>query len=258
MSAALEIAGLSAGYGDRAVVADLTLQPLAVGHVTSLVGPNGAGKSTLLRAIAGLLPARGSVRFDGLELNGLGFAQRARRVAYMPQTLPQDVALTVLETVIAALEASPPEQGTRRAAERAMAALERVGAADLALKRLDRLSGGQRQIAGLAQAIARRPRILLLDEPTSALDLRHQIEVLTLARDYAREEQAVVVLVLHDLQAAARASDHMVVLSQGAVRVEGAPADALTADILAEVWQVRARVQPDADGRPHLLVDGVL
>lgn len=258
MSGRLEITALAAGYGDRAVVQGLDLQPLEAGRVTSLVGPNGAGKSTLLRAIAGLLPARGSIRFDGQELNGLGFAQRARQVAYMPQTLPQDMALSVLETVIAALEASPSQQGSRHAAEQALAALERVGAADLALKRLDRLSGGQRQIAGLAQAIARRPRVLLLDEPTSALDLRHQLEVLTLARDYAREENAVVVLVLHDLQAAARASDHMVVLSQGAVRIEGAPGDALTAETLAEVWRVRARVENSADGSPHLLVEGVL
>jgi iron complex transport system ATP-binding protein len=255
---ALHVEGVTAGYGERPVIAGLDLQPLKAGHVTALVGPNGAGKSTLLRAVAGLLPARGTVRFDDRMLSGLGFAERARHVAYMPQTLPQDVALTVLETVVAALEASPSAQGAGQAVETAMAALERVGAADLALKRLDRLSGGQRQIAGLAQAMVRKPRILLLDEPTSALDLRHQLEVLNLAQDYARQEEAVVVLVLHDLQAAARASDHMVVLSNGAVRIEGAPGEALTADILAEVWQVRARMESFADGRPHLLVDGVI
>lgn len=254
---ALQITNLSAGYGQRAVVSDLTLSPWRAGHVTSLVGPNGAGKSTLLRAVAGLLPAKGSVQFDGQALDAMGFATRARHVAYMPQTLPQDVALTVLETVVAALEASPSGQASAHAVEQAMDALERVGAADLALKRLDRLSGGQRQIAGLAQAMVRKPRVLLLDEPTSALDLRHQLEVLGLARDYARQENAVVVLVLHDLQAAASVSDHMVVLADGALQVEGPPAQALTAEVLADVWQVRARVEATGSGL-QLLVDGVI
>lgn len=255
--AALQVRGLSAGYGERAVVSGLDLAPWAAGRVTALVGPNGAGKSTLLRAIAGLIPSKGTVRFGDLELNALSVAGRAKHVAYMPQTLPQDVALTVIETVVAALEASPAASGELHAAEQAMAALERVGAADLAMKRLDRLSGGQRQIAGLAQALVRRPRILLLDEPTSALDLRRQFEVLTLARDYARTEDAVVVMVLHDLQTAARAADHMVVLSDGAAWIEGAPAQAMTPETLAQVWQVRGRVRDQDDGL-HLTVDGVI
>lgn len=260
MTAALHITGMTVGYRDRAVVTDLSLAPLVAGEVAALVGPNGAGKSTLLRAIAGLQPASGSLRLGDIRLEALSIGERARHVTYMPQTLPQDVALTVLETVIAALEASPPETRDldRSAAETAMAALQRVGAADLAGRRLDRLSGGQRQIAGLAQAIVRRPRVLLLDEPTSALDLRHQLQVLTLARDYARQEQAVVVLVLHDLQAAARISDRIVVLAAGRVHAEGSPAEAITPDVLAQVWQVRARVEPCARGLLQVMVDDIL
>lgn len=254
----LTVEALTVRYGDRTILRDLSLQPLHAGHVTSLVGPNGAGKSTLLRAVAGLLPATGQVRLGDVVLSGLSVAERARHVAYMPQTLPHDVALTVLETVIAALEASPSAVGAQRAEQRALAALERVGAQDLALKRLDRLSGGQRQIAGLAQAIVREPRVLLLDEPTSALDLRHQLEVFRLAQAYARDNAAVVVIVLHDLQAAARVSDHMVVLTQGRVRVEGAPNVAITPTTLADVWQVRARVEPCQQGQIQVMVDDVL
>ena len=254
----LSIEGLTVRYGERVILPDLTLQPLRAGHVAALVGPNGAGKSTLLRAIAGLTPAEGRVRLDDLELSRMSVAERARHVAYMPQTLPQDVALTVLETVIAALEASPSAPGLHQAEERALAALERVGALDLAMKRLDRLSGGQRQVAGLAQAIVREPRVLLLDEPTSALDLRHQLEVFRLAQAYARENDAIVVIVLHDLQAAARVSDHVVVLAQGRVQVEGAPQAAITPAVLAEVWQVRARVEPCRQGQIQVMVDDVL
>lgn len=255
----LVLSRVVAGYGDRTVIDGLDLAVLAPGTVTALVGPNGAGKSTLLRAVAGLTPARGSIRLDEVELTGLSFQARARHVAYMPQTLPEGVALTVLETVMAAYEASPAAaSGDAPADEIALAALRRVGAAELAMRRLDRLSGGQRQIAGLAQALVREPRVLLLDEPTSALDLRHQLEVLELARAYAHERRAVVVMVLHDLQAAARVADRVVVLAEGRVAADGAPADAITPRVLADVWQVRARVETCAQGTLQVLVDAVL
>ncbi len=254
----LSVQNLTVGYRDRTVISGLSLEPVAAGQVVSLVGPNGAGKSTLLRAIAGLTPAKGDVRLGDLNLAAMSISERARHVAYMPQTLPQDVALTVLETVIAALEASPVAGSHAHSAELAMQALVKVGASELASRRLDRLSGGQRQIAGLAQAMVRRPKVLLLDEPTSALDLRHQLDVLTLARTYARENDAVVIMVLHDLQSAARASDHIVVLSDGAVKIEGAPQDAITPQVLADVWQVQARVENCERGLIQVMVDAVL
>ena len=142
----------------------------------------------------------------------------------MPQTLPQRVALTVLEAVIAALRASPLADRDRPADERAtraVAVLERVGIADLALEPLDHLSGGQRQLASLAQAIVREPAVLLLDEPTSALDLRHQVVVMTLVREFAAEGR-IVIVVVHDLSLAARWADQVVVLEQG--RAVGPPA----------------------------------
>jgi iron complex transport system ATP-binding protein len=256
----LQVTALSAGYGGKRIVDAIDLPPLAAGTTTSLVGPNGAGKSTLLRAIAGLIPAVGSVRLDNEELNGAPLRQRARRVAYVPQALPQGVGLSVLETVIAALEASAPDETALLgdAASQALAALREVGAEDLALQRIDQLSGGQKQLAGLAQALVRRPKVLLLDEPTSALDLRHQHEVLDLARLYARQRGAVVVMVLHDLQAAARASDQLLVLSHGRLAATGAPSDAITPAMLAEVYQVRARVEPCSQGMIQVLVDAVL
>ena len=254
----LDIKPLNVAFGSRSILPDLSLDTLEAGKVISLVGPNGAGKTTLMRAIAGLVPSTGDMKLGDLDLGTLTIAERARHIAYMPQNLPQDVALTVLETVIASLEASPAAIGLARAEERAIAALERVGAAELALKRLDRLSGGQRQMAGLAQAMVREPRVLLLDEPTSALDLRHQLEVFSLARDYAREQQAIVIMVLHDIQAAARISDEIVILAQGQVKAQGIPQSAITPERLADVWQVRARVAPCDQGYLQIMVDEVL
>jgi len=257
----LVVQGLSAGYGGRAIVEGLSLPPLAAGEVVSVVGPNGAGKSTFLRALAGLIPAHGSIRLDEIELTGLSLADRAKRVTYMPQTLPQGVALTVLETVVAAIRATPLGGAAFtdvQAVERAYEVLQRIGAEALAGQRLDRLSGGQKQLAGLAQALAREPRLLLLDEPTSALDLYYQLRVLDLAREAAAERGMTVMIVLHDLQAAARVSDRIAVMARGRLAAFGAPDEAVTPDILAQVYRVSARVQRCERGVLQVLIDDVL
>ncbi len=259
MTGGLHVNGLSAGYRDRRVIEHLSLPPIRPGETVALLGPNAAGKSTLLRALAGLAPATGSIRLDGAELNDLPLADRAKAVTYMPQTLPKGVALTVLETVIGALEASPTGQaGGGDSAERAMAVLGRVGIDALAMRGIDELSGGQRQLAALAQALVRSPRLLLLDEPTSALDLNHQVRVLDLVRSLVRERGMIAMLVLHDLQAAARVSDRVVVLSDGRVTAVGAPEEAITPGVLADVWRVQARIDRCDRGSLRVMIDDIL
>lgn len=257
-SQALTIAGLSAGYRNRPVLRDLHLAPLKPGKVTALVGPNAAGKSTLLRSLAGLVRAVGSIRLGERELNTLGLAERAQHVAYMPQTLPQNAELSVLEGVIGALRASPLadfDGGGPATRRRAVGVLDRLGILDLAMEGISRLSGGQRQLASLAQAIVRAPQLLLLDEPTSALDLRHQLDVMTIVRALAGEGR-IVVMVLHDLTLAARWADHLVVLDRGAVAAEGPPEEALSPSILSAVYGVEARVERCSRGRLQIMVDG--
>ena len=125
-------------------------------------------------------------------------------------------------------------------------------------RRLDRLSGGQKQLAGLAQALAREPRLLLLDEPTSALDLHYQLRVLDLAREAAAERGMTVMIVLHDLQAAARVSDRIAVMAKGRLVAFGAPDEAVTPEILGEVYRVSARVQRCDRGVLQVMIDDVL
>ena len=257
----LTISGLDAGYGGQPIISGFNLPPLTAGEVVSVVGPNGAGKSTLLRSLAGLIPAHGSIRLDEVELTRLSLADRAKRVTYMPQTLPQGVALTVLETVVASIRATPLRGAVytdAQAAERAYEVLQRINAEALAGQRLDRLSGGQKQLAGLAQALAREPRLLLLDEPTSALDLHYQLRVLDLAREAAAERGMTVMIVLHDLQAAARVSDRIAVMAKGKLVAFGTPEEAITPDILAEVYRVTARVQRCDRGALQVMIDDVL
>lgn len=258
----LVVTGLSAGYPRRPVLRNLTLPTLTAGSTVALVGPNGAGKSTLLRALAGLVPATGSIRLDGSELVHARLRDRARKIAFMPQSLPERVALTVLEGVMSAIHASPLGHPGLDAPpdvqHQAIAALERVGVADLALEPLDRLSGGQRQLASLAQAIARAPRLLLLDEPTSALDLRHQVTVMSLVRELAAEgDGRVVVVVVHDLNLAIRWADTVVVLDGGAVRASGPIEEAVSPEVLRDVYGVDARVERCSRGRLHVMVDGI-
>lgn len=257
----LKVSGLKAGYRGHDIIHGLDLPEIASGEVLSLLGPNAAGKSTLLRALAGLLPARGSVMLGETELLGLTLAEHARRVTYMPQTLPQQVALSVLETMVSALRASPLDgldTTTDAVVKRAVGVLERMGIGHLAMRGLDELSGGQRQLASLAQALVREPRVLLLDEPTSALDLNYQLRVMKLVREVAAERRMIVVMVLHDLALAARWSDRVVLLSQGAVKATGSPVEAITPAILAEVYGVSARVEHCSHGTLQILVDDVV
>lgn len=258
---ALQISDLHAGYRGRDIISGFDLAPVAPGEVVSLLGPNAAGKSTLLRALAGLLPARGSVTLGGTELIGLPLGDHARQVTYMPQTLPQQVALSVLEAMVSALRASPLDgldMTDDAVVRRAVRVLERIGIAHLAMRGLDELSGGQRQLASLAQALVREPRVLLLDEPTSALDLNYQLRVMKLVREVASERGMIVVMVLHDLALAARWSDRVVLLSRGRIAATGAPEEAITPAILAEVYGVCARVERCTHGTLQILVDDVV
>lgn len=260
MTPHLTVSNLVAGYRKRPVIRGLTLPPIRPGEVTALVGPNAAGKTTLLRALAGLIPASGSIRLGERELLPLGPAARAAITGFMPQSLPQRAALTVLEGVIAAFRASPPdiaaEPSQQLVHERAIAILDRLGIVGIALERLDQLSGGQRQLASLAQALVREPQVLLLDEPTSALDLRHQVQVMKVVRSVAADGK-VVVAVLHDLALAARWADTVVVLHQGALHAIGTPHDAMTVEMLADVYGVRARIELSGDGSLLISADDV-
>ena len=249
----LRIDNVSLHYGARPILRGLTLPDLRAGEVTVLAGPNAAGKSTLLRAIAQLAPYRGQITLDGEDLARMPIRRRARLIGVMPQALPSGSSLVVLESVIAALRAGSDAFAAQTDAQ-AMAVLERLGIADLAMEPLDQLSGGQRQMVSLAQAIVRDPRVLLLDEPTSALDLARQVRLLRELRALAAEGR-IVVAVLHDLGLAAQWADRIVMLHRGHLHAHGQPATVLTPDLLAQVYGVRARVERCSQGRITVLID---
>ena len=235
------------GYDERVVVRDLTLG-VPEGKVTSVVGPNGCGKSTLLRSLARLMkPRGGAIYLDGDAISKLPTREVARRLGILPQSPAAPEGLTVREL---AAQGRYPHQGWLRqwskadegAVEKAM---ETTGVLGLAGRPLDTLSGGQRQRAWISMALAQETGTLLLDEPTTFLDMAHQLEVLELLERLNREEGRTILMVLHDLNNAARYSDHIVALKEGRVFDAGAPRDVVTPDLLKEVFGVEADVIPD-------------
>lgn len=247
----LSIDELYVAYGARAVIQGLSLPPLPSGSLVALVGPNGAGKSTLLRALAGLEPMKGSVTLDGIDVTQLNFAERARRLSYMPQQLPPGIALGVLESIIVGLRVG----GAEHPAALAFEALRQLGIEHLAERGLDALSGGQKQLVALAQLLARNPQVLLLDEPTSALDLHYQLRVMDAVRQRVQAQRLLAIAVLHDINLAASRADTLVMLDRGRVVACGTPEDVLRPALLAEVYGVQARVERCSRGRLQVLVD---
>jgi iron complex transport system ATP-binding protein len=255
---ALQVRGLSVGYKGRAVLHGIDLPDIEPGQIVALVGPNGAGKSTLLRSLAGLLKANGEVRLGTLELLSCHRRERAAVLGFMPQSVPGGIELSVLETLLGALRGADTTvfSGNPQSQQaKAFAVLEQLGILALALKPLDSLSGGQKQMVSLAQAVIREPRLLLLDEPTSALDLRHQNDVMETVRQLA-DQGRIVVVVLHDLGLAARWADRIMVLQQGRLHTAGTPEQTLTPAMLEQVYRVRARVERCSQDRVQIHVDG--
>ena len=229
--------GIRAGYREREVLRGVDLVAPA-GEVVALIGPNGAGKSTLLRVLGGLLrPSSGSVTIDGVDVAALDRRAIARHIAVVPQVFETLFPFTVREIVALGRTSRLGALGTlgsddARAIDRA---LDDIGATELADRRIDRVSGGERQRAVLAMALAQEAGVLLLDEPTAHLDPAHQIGTVRRVAELARERGVVAVAVLHDLNLAALA-DRVVVLDAGRIVADGPPAAALAADVVARVF----------------------
>ncbi|GAA5231508.1 ABC transporter ATP-binding protein [Verticiella sediminum] len=255
----LEIQHLAVAYGSRRVIPDLSVAGLREGTVTSLLGPNGSGKSTLLKALAGLTRiAEGRVVLDGEDLTRASFELRARKVVYLPQSLPAAVHLRVFESVLVAANASVAGAGRGEVGiAEVQALLDRLGVGHLAMRFIDELSGGQKQLVGLAQALIRRPRLLLLDEPLSALDLNYQFHVMDLLAQETRENDLITVIVLHDLNIALRHTDHALMIRSGALLAEGSPAQVVTSQTLAAVYGVDGRVEACSRGYLQVVIDGL-
>ncbi|WP_046502684.1 ABC transporter ATP-binding protein [Streptomyces odonnellii] len=250
--------GLTLAYEDRTVVHELELA-VPDGQVTVIVGPNACGKSTTLRALGRLLkPRGGSVLLDGTELARIPTKRIARSIGLLPQSPVAPEAITVADLV--ARGRQPHQHWWQQWSdedERAVTeAMTRTNVSALADRPVDELSGGQRQRVWIAMALAQETDLLLLDEPTTFLDIAHQVEVLDLVRRLNHEQGRTVVIVLHDLNQAARYADHLVAMKSGRVIAEGTPGEVVTAELVREVFGLEAVVIPDPVTGSPLVVPG--
>lgn len=235
---------LQVGYGDRPVVEALDLR-IPDGRITALVGANGSGKSTILKAMSRLLmPKRGSVLLDGKSILQMPTREVAKRLAILPQHPTAPEGLTVGELVSYGRFPHQRGFGSLGREDHALIcwALEVTGMAEFRHRPIDEMSGGQRQRAWIAMALAQGTDILFLDEPTTFLDMAHQLEVLALLKRLNEEEGRTIVMVVHDLNHASLYAHHIVAIKDGNVIREGTPEQVITRETLHEVFGVEADV----------------
>ena len=237
----IELNRLSAGYGGEDVIKGVSLA-FRPGRVLALLGPNGCGKSTLLRTALGLNPkSGGAVLMDGAPIETLSPRERALRAAYLPQTRPAP-SISAYRMVLHGRfpHLSYPRRYRREDYEAADRALDWADARDVAERRMDELSGGQRQKVYLAMALAQEAPTLLMDEPTTFLDVGRQLEVMAAARRLAREGRAVV-MVLHDLPLALRGADDIALLAGGRLAAHGTAEEVYASGKIDQVFGVALR-----------------
>ena len=247
------------GYGERVVIDGLDLA-LAPGQITAIVGANACGKSTLLRSLSRLLvPREGRVVLDGREVHRMPAKELARTLGLLPQSPIAPDGITVADLVG---RGRHPHQGifsrwSREDDEAVAQALAATACVPLADRAVDELSGGQRQRVWIAMALAQQTDVLLLDEPTTFLDVSHQVEVLDLLWDLNRSRGTTIVMVLHDLNLAARYADHLVAMADGGIFATGAPADVLTGEVVRAVFGMESHVIIDpVSGAPLMIPVG--
>ncbi|TFE26096.1 ABC transporter ATP-binding protein [Cohnella luojiensis] len=251
---------LSLAYGSRQIVQELNLH-VPDGLITALVGANGSGKSTILKAMARILtPMQGGVYLDGKIIHRQPTKEVARHLAILPQNPSSPEGLTVRELVSFGRYPHQKGFGNLNAEDNRMIewALQATGMSAFSMRPVDQLSGGQRQRAWIAMALAQGTEVLLLDEPTTFLDMAHQMEVMTLLEKLNKEQKRTIIMVVHDLNHAARYAQHLVALKDGTILYEGNPEVVMTPQMLRDVFNIDADVIPDPrTGAPLCLPYGL-
>ncbi len=235
---------LGIGYGEQMIVESLNLH-IPKGKVTTMIGPNGCGKSTILKTMARIQRSRtGAVYLNGKAIHKMSTKDIAKQMAILPQTPEAPGGLTVYELVSYGRFPHQKGMGRLSADDRRMVewSLEVTGMLPFYDRPIEALSGGQRQRVWIAMALAQETELLLLDEPTTYLDLAHQLEILQLLEKLNKEEGRTILMVIHDLNHAARFAHHMVALNSGAIVKEGAPHEVMTSEVLKKCFRLMRKL----------------
>ncbi len=253
--AQLTIEGISVRFGRKTVLDDVTMGPLHSGKLSVLLGANAAGKSTLLRRIAGQLHGAGKVMVDGRLV--CDWPERhPSRPALVPQDIFTGTGLSVLEAILLSAKQGSGWRVRDHELNAVTRLVEQLQLTSIAGSELHTLSGGQRQLVSIAQALVRNPRVLLLDEPTSALDLQRQFELLMLLRQLAHQNGLCVLMTCHDMNHVLRFADHVDVLHCGQIVASGKPRTVITPVLLSQVYGIEASIEQSSQGYPYVVVLG--
>jgi iron complex transport system ATP-binding protein len=252
---------LSIGYGERLIVKNLSIE-IPDKRITTIIGPNGCGKSTLLKAITRIISHQsGNILLDGSDISKVNTKILAKQMAILPQTPESASGLTVGELV--SYGRFPYQKGfgrlTKKDYEVIDWALEVTGTIDFKFRPVDALSGGQRQRVWIAMALAQETEIIFLDEPTTYLDMAHQLEVLELLQKLNHEQERTIVMVLHDLNQAARFADHIIALKDGEIVKAGNCEEVISHKVLKKVFNIDAVIGHDPrTGKPMCITYNLL
>jgi iron complex transport system ATP-binding protein len=237
---------LSLGYGSHTVLENINLE-LPSGCITALLGPNGCGKSTLLKSITKILtPTKGEVKYLNKNVKDIDSKYFSTQISLLPQVQPIPEGITV-ETLIS--YGRSPYTGfwgkvTKSDKQFMYQVMEEVGVLELKNSFLNELSGGQRQRAWLAMVLAQDTPYILLDEPTTYMDINHQVELMAILRRLNRKGKTIIV-VLHDINQAARYCDHLVLLKKGKLIAQGSPSEMITQTMMKEVFEIDTQIHQD-------------
>lgn len=238
----IAVENISFSYNSQPILKDVSLA-VQKGQILSIVGPNGAGKSTLLKCMVHLLkPQVGAVYLDGKNIATKNHRELAKAMGYIPQNTMDIFPVTVLETVLMGRKPHITWDVTDEDFRVVAQVMKFLDIEQLAERPLDQLSGGQKQKVFIARALAQQSPIVLFDEPTSNLDIRHQLEVFAMIKRITQTEGRIGIVVVHDLNLAARFSDKLVMLKNGSVYATGTPGEVITEENIKEVYNVSASI----------------
>lgn len=248
----IRINDLEFSYAHEVILKSIDLDILP-GELVSIIGPNGAGKSTLIKCMEGLLKhQKGEIKIDGSSIRKMNRGQIAKKLGYVPQSSASLFTLKVFDMVLLGRRPHTTWRSSENDQKKVLHALKLLNIEHLAMKNYNELSGGQQQKVIIARAIAQETDVLLLDEATSNLDIRHQLEVMDIMKKLINRLKISVVMIVHDLNIAARYSDKIIIMNEGQIVASGKPEEVLTEENISSVYGVEICIS-NIENKPYVI-----